>query len=194
MPENVAYHGELRELATSLGLSVETAKDLDAAPSTADVDVLFLLSVANDVKATLLEAASLLVYTPKFEHFGIVPLEAMLAGTPVLAANLGGPTETVVEEETGWLRDADEPSQWTEVMQRVLQNMDERALASMARNGRKRVVEQFSKAMMAQRLDDEIEGMLRRQSRPDPWTQASLFALIVLGLILGLYMLPRRSQ
>ena len=45
-----------------------------------DVDVLFLLSVPNTLKMMLLNAARLLVYTPANEHFGIVPLEAMLAG------------------------------------------------------------------------------------------------------------------
>lgn len=145
--------------------------------------MLFLLSVPNNVKAVLLEAASLLVYTPKFEHFGIVPLEAMLAGAPVLAANLGGPTETVVEGETGWLRDADEPSEWTEVMQRVLSGMSDGELAALGQSGRRRVVRQFSKKMMAQRLDEEIEGMQRRQSRADPWAWVLVAGLIVLGVV-----------
>jgi len=182
--ENFAYHNELRELAVSLNLKSETAKDLDVVLSP-DIDILFLLSVTDEVKARLLEATSLLVYTPKFEHFGIVPLEAMLAGTPVLAANLGGPTETVVEDQTGWLRDADEPSQWTEIMQRVLQEMNERELTLMGQNGRKRVVDQFSKETMAQRLDQEIEGMLRRKSRPDPWSQVLLGILAMVVLVGG---------
>jgi len=187
VPENVYYRAELVELATTLGLKSQTAKSLGDAVLQS-VEILFLLSVPNDDKALLLEAASLLVYTPKFEHFGIVPLEAMLASTPVLAANLGGPTETVVEGETGWLRDVDIPLQWTEVMQRVLRGMDTRELEGVGEKGRRRVIGEFSKRMMAQRLDGEIEGMLRRQSRPDPWTQAALAGLIVLGLVVGVYM------
>lgn len=167
-----------------MGLKTGTAKDLDAGLSP-DTDLLFFLSVTNEVKATLFAAASLLVYTPKFEHFGIVPLEAMLAGTPVVAASLGGPTETVVDGHTGWLRDADEPSQWTEVMQQVLQGMNEQEVTLMGQNGRKRVVDQFSKETMAQRLDQEIEGMLRRKSRPDPWMQVGLAMLAVFGLVVG---------
>ena len=37
------------------------------------------------------------------EHFGIVPLEAMSVGTPVIAVDSGGPKETVENEETGFL-------------------------------------------------------------------------------------------
>ena len=36
------------------------------------------------------------------EHFGIVPLEAMSVGTPVIAVDSGGPKETVENEETGF--------------------------------------------------------------------------------------------
>jgi len=35
------------------------------------------------------------------EHFGIVPLEAMSASTPVIAVDSGGPKETVENEKTG---------------------------------------------------------------------------------------------
>ena len=44
-----------------------------------------------------------LLYTPMEEHFGIVPLEAMSVGTPVIAVDSGGPKETVENEETGCL-------------------------------------------------------------------------------------------
>ena len=43
------------------------------------------------------------LYTPVGEHFGIVPLEAMAAGVPVIAMASGGPLETVKNGETGYL-------------------------------------------------------------------------------------------
>jgi alpha-1,3/alpha-1,6-mannosyltransferase len=43
------------------------------------------------------------VYTPENEHFGIVPLEAMARGRPVIACASGGPLETVSHMETGLL-------------------------------------------------------------------------------------------
>lgn len=45
--------------------------------------------------------ARLLVYVPVDEPFGLVPLEAMVCGTPVVASNHGGPLESVVNGETG---------------------------------------------------------------------------------------------
>lgn len=85
----------------------------------------------------------------------------MLAGVPVLAANSGGPLETVLDPETGWLRDANKVEQWTDVMRRVLGEMSEEQLQQMGANGKKRVREEFSETKMARRLDEEIEAMVK---------------------------------
>ena len=126
-----------------------------------DIEVLFLLSVPAQLKFTLLNAAKLLMYTPSNEHFGIVPLEAMLAGVPVLAANSGGPLETVLDGENGWLRSVDKVEQWTGVMQQVLHHLSDAQLRQVGENGKTRVREEFSSLKMAHRLDDEIEAMVK---------------------------------
>lgn len=156
------YHRELESLADSLGLGHATAKNIVSATSIPeDINVLFLLSVPAQLKSSLLHAAKLLVYTPSNEHFGIVPLEAMLSGVPVLAANSGGPLETIVDGETGWLRSASKITEWTDVMQRVLHNLSDTQLRQMGQNGRTRVKEEFSADNMAHRLNEEIEAMLK---------------------------------
>ena len=92
VPENDGCHRELETLAASLDLKSATAKNIVSAQAVPDdIEVLFLLSVPDQLKSSLLKTARLLIYTPSDEHFGIVPLEAMLAGVPVLAANSGGP-------------------------------------------------------------------------------------------------------
>jgi alpha-1,3/alpha-1,6-mannosyltransferase len=183
----VSYHTELSKLTDSLGLRHATLKNLTTAlaiPS--DISVLFLLSVPNSLKSTLLSTSSLLVYTPRNEHFGIVPLEAMLAGIPVLAANEGGPIETVVEGETGWLRDVTKVDEWTNVMRKVLNDLDQAALSRMGEYGRKRVTEQFSKEMMAKRFEEEIDGLTHVAERPpiigDPNTLLAIAGIVVAAL------------
>jgi alpha-1,3/alpha-1,6-mannosyltransferase len=152
-----------------------------------DISVLFLLSVPNSLKSTLLSTSSLLIYTPRNEHFGIVPLEAMLAGIPVLAANEGGPTETVVEGETGWLRDVSKVDDWTDVMRRVLVGaLDAKALQQMGENGKERVRKMFSKEMMAKRFQEEIDGLAQIE-RPDLADTNVLLAAAVLILAVFAY-------
>jgi glycosyltransferase involved in cell wall biosynthesis len=51
----------------------------------------------------LYESATALLFTAPNEDWGIVPLEAMASGTPVIAVASGGPCESIVHGETGWL-------------------------------------------------------------------------------------------
>lgn len=78
--ENLSYHNELVALCESLQLKHVTCKTfITALAVPSDTNVLFLLSIPARLKTLLLQTSSLLLYTPENEHFGIVPLEAMLA-------------------------------------------------------------------------------------------------------------------
>lgn len=185
--ENVQYHKELDDLAKSLNLQTATSKTVISALSIPDsIDVLFLLSVPTAFRDTLLSHSKLLLYTPVNEHFGIVPVEAMYAGIPVLASNTGGPLETIIEEETGWLRDANIASDWTAVMHKVLYEMDEAGVERMAGRGRERVEREFSLTAMGNRLEEEIGDMLLRERRAfDFGARQLLLVLSLSGVVLS---------
>ncbi|KAF6825421.1 alpha-mannosyltransferase [Colletotrichum plurivorum] len=165
--ENYGYHRELEALAKGLGLETFTAKNIITALSApAHIPVLFLLSIPSSLKESLLKSAKLLVYTPSNEHFGIVPLEAMLAGVPVLAANTGGPTETVMDGVTGWLRGPDQVAEWTEVMDTVLNKMSKGDLEKMGQDGVRRVRTGFGQEKMAERIEKIQDEMADAQRVP----------------------------
>ncbi|ROW03918.1 hypothetical protein VSDG_01009 [Cytospora chrysosperma] len=158
--ENVSYHSELVELASSLNLSNATVHTLQTALAVpSETEVIFLLSIPDALKKSLLRSARLLIYTPSNEHFGIVPLEAMLSGVPVLAANTGGPTETVLEGETGWLRGPEDVQEWSKVMDQVLNELDDHQRAEISRKGIERVQDNFADTQMAGRLDEILTGI-----------------------------------
>lgn len=65
----------------------------------------FLGTVSDEKLQVLYAGAKALLYPVEDEDFGMVPVEAMLAGTPVIAHNSGGPKETVIPGLTGVLFD-----------------------------------------------------------------------------------------
>lgn len=115
-------------------------------------DVVFLLNISAAQKALLLDArqsgAVALLYTPMYEHFGIVPLEGMAAGLAVVATQTGGPTETVVDrgldddETTGLLRPRD-PAAWADAVSSLLA-LDDARQAQVGAAGQRRVRTYFS--------------------------------------------------
>ncbi|KAF8477582.1 hypothetical protein BDZ91DRAFT_709517 [Kalaharituber pfeilii] len=183
--ENAQYHSELVALCDKLNLQHATAKNyISAIALPESVDVLFLLSIPAGLKAELLSKARLLVYTPTNEHFGIVPLEAMLSGTPVLATNTGGPLESIVEGVTGWLREPKKEA-WTEVMNKVLFEIEDEELQRMGKAGRERVMKEFSKEKMALSLQSEIEDMMEKKVVGSPLIGVGEVGLLI-GILVGL--------
>jgi glycosyltransferase involved in cell wall biosynthesis len=51
----------------------------------------------------LLAASDVVVCASRFESFGMVLVEAMASGVPVVSTQVGGPSETIVDGETGYL-------------------------------------------------------------------------------------------
>jgi alpha-1,3/alpha-1,6-mannosyltransferase len=116
--------------------------------------VSFKINVNDEERCYLLKNALALLYTPENEHFGIVPLEAQYMETPVLASNSGGPKETVVEKETGFLL-SKKPEDWAEKMQILAQETKLRE--EMGKNGKENVLNKFSFKAFANFTDEFVK-------------------------------------
>jgi glycosyltransferase involved in cell wall biosynthesis len=66
-------------------------------------DVLFVESPSDDVMFRLYAEVYAVLYTPFNEDFGLVTLEAGAFGKPLIAVNRGGPRESVLNGENGFL-------------------------------------------------------------------------------------------
>lgn len=71
-----------------------------------DLEILDMIDDANLVN--LYNKAKVVLYAPYMEPFGLVPLEAMGCGTPVVGVKEGGVRETVIHNQTGLHSDRDE--------------------------------------------------------------------------------------
>jgi glycosyltransferase involved in cell wall biosynthesis len=72
------------------------------------VKLTILTMINDDELVTLYNKAKLLVYAPYLEPFGLVPLEAMCCGTPIVAIREGGVRESLIHNKTGILIERDE--------------------------------------------------------------------------------------
>ena len=145
--ENVEHLAELKQLAADLGIDQYTT---------------FAPSVGDDERAQLLRSALCVVYTPHREHFGIVPLEAMYAGTPVIAVNSGGPKETVVHEETGLLVE-NTVEGFASALEQMVNNPT--GAVEMGRKGHERVAANFGLDTFRARWADIVEETMERGSQ-----------------------------
>ncbi len=111
----------------------------------------------GDIPAIIACSDILVLPSVQPESFGLVLLEGMAAGKPVIATNLGGPREIVQNGVTGFLVDHTEA---TEMADRVLQLLKDEALRHrMGQAGLTRVMSEFSQQRYVeayQRLYEEI--------------------------------------
>jgi glycosyltransferase involved in cell wall biosynthesis len=122
---------------------------------TSGLPVTFEVDPPEDLLAKLLGSCRALLSPTLNEDFGIVPLEAMASGTPVIAVDRGGPRETVLHGKTGWLVEPD-PEAFAERMIAVERATD---LAELRRAARARAAE-FNWERFARRLDDVMESVV----------------------------------
>jgi glycosyltransferase involved in cell wall biosynthesis len=76
------------------------------------------------------------------EPFGLVVIEAMASGKPVVATAPGGPSETVADGETGYLVNPGDPGAMAAAVETLLADAEKRT--RMGQAGRKRACEAFS--------------------------------------------------
>ena len=81
------------------------ANYLDELKSIAGPTIEFVGEIDNDTKNKLYSQAKAFIFCSDNEDFGMMPVEAMGAGCPVIAYKSGGVTETVIDGKTGILFD-----------------------------------------------------------------------------------------
>ncbi|MDC3102092.1 glycosyltransferase family 4 protein [Candidatus Pelagibacter sp.] len=93
------------------------------------------------------------------EAFGRVSVEAQSMEKPIIASNIGGSNETVIDEKTGFLFESNNAKSLSKQILRVL-NMDETSLKIMGIEGRKNVTQRFNVEKMCFSTYSEYKRLL----------------------------------
>jgi alpha-1,3/alpha-1,6-mannosyltransferase len=151
--ENVQYDLELRRLCVKMDLQTSDYPDFSG-------PVIFFHSFTDAQKGLLLRTCKFVVYTPPNEHFGIVPIEAMFSGKPVIGCASGGVLESVSNNVTGLLCESPFVETFSSSMETLIR--DPNLIERMGSAGMERVRQKFTLETYARQLYDvfstAIEG------------------------------------
>jgi glycosyltransferase involved in cell wall biosynthesis len=120
-----------------------------------DERISFIVHPSDGELADLYSACSGVLFTAFNEDFGIVPLEAMAAGKPVVAVNSGGPCETVTPGVEGFL-EAPEPPAFAARMAEIAG--DSQMARRMGTAGIERA-KQYDWRTFVSRIDEELDRL-----------------------------------
>ncbi len=111
----------------------------------------------------LLGSCGFYVSSSLSEGISLTILEAMAVGLPVIATNVGGNPEIVVESETGMLVEVANPESLAKAM--VLMCQRSSSWGAMGKAGRQRVTDFFDVRTMANQYQSLYQNLLRQSSR-----------------------------
>jgi len=115
-----------------------------------------------EIHEHMLSARALVFPTQWSENFGRSIVEAMAAGLPVLASNIGTPAELVGELGSQWLVEPHDPQCWADALARL---EDDEAIDDAGRRARKLFELKYTPEVGLRRLIETYEAVL---SRPVP--------------------------
>ena len=127
------------------------------------------LGIENDVEFVgeredipqILSIMDIFVLPSALEGFSNVILEAMATGLPVVATNVGGIPELVVNKQTGILVPPDEPEELAKAIVDLLR--DKNTSREMGKRGRERIEKYFGLEKMLGEYDALYQDLIREK-------------------------------
>jgi len=140
------YTRELEKLGEALGIG----------------DRVRIIGQVEDVPAALMLSDVVVHASTQAEAFGRVVIEALAMGRPVIASDLGGPSETVEHEVTGWLVKPGDVESLASALEDAL-SLDTEARMALGVRARASVLNGFTLQAMREATLDVYETVLNGQ-------------------------------
>ena len=117
------------------------------------IDHLELMPIAYEISHVVVSSSI------EPEAFGRVSVEAQSMEKPIIASNIGGSNETVINSKTGFLFDSGDSKKLSEKLEEVL-NLSEVTLNGIGAEGRKNVIIKFNVEKMCNNTYSEYKKLL----------------------------------
>jgi len=152
--------------AASATEDAEARRLMDAARAAGVADRVRLHGrVSQADMPAVMRTADVVVCAPWYEPFGIVPLEAMASGVPVVASAVGGLTDSVVDGVTGILVPPRDPAAIADALGELLADPARRR--ALGRAGRDRMEHGYSWSAVAARTADAYRSAIQAAAIDD---------------------------
>jgi glycosyltransferase involved in cell wall biosynthesis len=142
----IAGHG------SHLGELQDIARELEVGNSVQ------FIGFRSDIQ-TLMSIADVFIFTSRVDSFGLTILEAMSMGTPVIAANAGGPSEIINDGDTGFLFSAGDVADLKRKLDFCLSSNE---LMQVTEQAKRRLSLEFSTGRMAENTVLVYESVSKR--------------------------------
>ncbi|MFT7765527.1 glycosyltransferase [Clavibacter tessellarius] len=152
--------------AASATEDAEARRLMDAARAAGVADRVRLHGrVSQADMPAVMRTADVVVCAPWYEPFGIVPLEAMASGVPVVASAVGGLTDSVVDGVTGILVPPRDPAAIADALGEL--RADPARRRALGRAGRDRMEHGYSWATVAARTAEAYRSAIQDAALDD---------------------------
>ena len=141
----------------------EMKKDLSTLVDTLGIQEAVTFLGGQEHVSSLISCFDFVVIPSLREGFGLVALESLTQGKPVIASRVGGLPELVQHEQNGLLIPPGQPTAIAEAIIRLISNQDE--LIQMGARARESVSERFSQKAMLEKVATVYETAIARQQR-----------------------------
>ncbi|MEM1507136.1 MAG: glycosyltransferase family 4 protein [Candidatus Bathyarchaeia archaeon] len=157
-PKIIGQHPEARIVIVGDGWSKEYLLNL-ASSTGCQHKITFLGFLSDQELIELTLSSDVLVVPSVYEPFGIVALEGMAAGVPVVASNTGGLSEIIEHDKTGFLAFRENPDSIAWGVNKILS--DPGYASWLTQNAKRKINEVYSWDAVARRTVETYEKALK---------------------------------
>ena len=121
--------------------------------------IIHVVDHCDDMPAALMLTDVVVSASTEPEAFGRVVVEGQALGRPVIGTNHGGSKETIIDGETGWLAEPNDPASLAEAIGKIL-DLSEGQRVKVSENAVSHIHENYSKEIMCARTLDVYNELI----------------------------------